>query len=83
MESRSCFAVWGTPAAANRPNRNKIHLILGQLRVGEGEKRHRPNAQHYPSGNESPLKVGDSHVAEALARREQPPEPEQTTSDNW
>ncbi len=43
----------------------------------------RPNAKHDPSGSKSPLIVGDERLCGALSRREQPPEPEQITFENW
>ncbi len=68
-----------SPGANNRPNRSKT-LSIGHLRVDEGGKGRRPNAQHYPSRSTCLLRIGDSSVAGALTRREQPPEPEQSTS---
>ncbi len=45
----------------------------------------RPTAEHDPSRNESPLRIGDFTVGGALnvIRREQPPETKQITSKNW
>ncbi len=43
----------------------------------------RNNAKHDPSRNKSPQRIGDFNAGGAPTRREQLPEPEQITSENW
>ncbi len=61
-------------------DRSFLNTSTPPERRAHAKSGHRPNAKLDPSRSKSPPTIDDFKVGWTLARREQPPEPEQITS---